>query len=631
MSSHKSVLTKYQESSAKLKAKRLLRSFYSSEIAIFIAMTSEYSFGHTLNAVLLSITALAILPVKHFVDKGKLVGSATYFLVILTISISVLMLHAEGVKDVAILGYPVILIFSAIVANRMLFITLLTIMVCNILLITYGNVTGIFVNNVLPINYSDGVIALCVIIVSAYTTWIWSNDHRKLSDQLQQEYANAVASQKLVRYAAQHDGLTGLPNRVLAADRFHQAIAMASRSKTNIALLYIDLDNFKIVNDSLGHEAGDRYLKLLATRLTNVVRDVDTVCRQGGDEFLIILNEIKDYEHVIAVAEKLITELSRKISVSSTDFDGSGSIGIAMWPDDGKDYETLLKKADMAMYHAKDSGKNNFQFYDEKLNENLLDYLKLVTELKVALKENQFELFYQPKLSISDENIIGAEALIRWRHPERGLIFPDNFIPAAEKSGLIVDIGTWVLNKACEQSKGWQQLGYENVSVAINVSPIQFMYGDVYKDVKDAINKYDITPEKLELEITESLLLDESDSLKNTVKNLNDLSVRLSIDDFGTGYSNLKYLKLFHISSIKIDQSFIRTLDHDTQDRSIVRAIIQMAQSLNMDVIAEGVENEEIRDILRQNECNFAQGYLWSKPLPINELEGFLQESSSSI
>lgn len=631
MSPHKSTITKYEVSSAAIKAKRLVQALYSAEIAIIVSLLAEYSFGHTLNASLLLMTGLVLLPVKYYVDKGKVVGSATYFLTILTLSLSALMLQAEGLKDMAILGYPVILIYSVMVGNRKVFLTLLTMMVCNILFIIYGNVTGNFVTPVLPVNYSDGIVALSVLLVSAYSTWVWSNDHRQLSEQLQNENANAMASQRLVRHAAQHDGLTGLPNRLLAADRFQQAIAMASRSNYSIALLYIDLDNFKIVNDTLGHEVGDQYLKILANRLKNAVREADTVCRQGGDEFLILLNEIKDYEHIIAVAEKLIAELSRKVSVSSTDFDGSGSIGIAMWPEDGKDYDTLLKKADMAMYHAKDSGKNNFQFYDEKLNENLLDYLQLVSELKLALKEEQFELYFQPKVSLVNEKVIGAEALIRWHHPERGLVFPDSFISTAEKSGLIVDIGTWVIHEACKKSKNWQQSGNENLSIAVNVSPIQFMHGDVYNDVKNAIDKFDINPEKLELEITESLLLDESEMLKNTFKNLNNLSVRLSIDDFGTGYSNLRYLKLFHISLIKIDQSFIRTLDKDEQDKSIVRAIIQMAQSLNMDIVAEGVENEEIRDILRECECGFAQGYLWSKPLPIDKFQEFLQDNISSI
>jgi len=623
---HNQQLSEYDTNAPLFKAKRLIQLYYIAEVGIFISMLAEYSLGHRINSLMLLITGLILLPLKFFVNKGKVIASATFFLVIVTLSMSLLLINGEGIKDIATLTFPVILIFSVMVGNHRLFTFLFVLMTSTILFVTFSNVSGYYVNEVIPVSYADGIIALCILSASAHSTWVWSKDRHNLFVQLVNENANARASQKLVRHAAHHDGLTSLPNRLLAADRFSQAVALASRSKFSIALMYIDLDNFKIVNDSLGHEAGDEYLKIQASRLKNAVREVDTVCRQGGDEFLILLNEIKDYEDVIAIAEKIIFELSQRISVSSTDFEGSGSIGIAMWPTDGKDYDTLLKKADMAMYHAKDTGKNNFQFYDEKLNDNLLEYLQLVAELKIALQENQFELFYQPKLSLGSEKVIGAEALLRWRHPERGLIFPNDFIPAAEQSGLIVDIGKWVIGEACATSKQWQQSGFKDVSIAVNVSPIQFMYGDVYNYVKAAIEKYNYSADKLELEITESLLLDESEELKRTFKKLNQLNVNLSIDDFGTGYSNLKYLKLFHISLIKIDQSFVRNLDTDNQDQSIVKAIIQMAKSLNMHVVAEGVENVEILDYLKQNHCDFAQGYLWAKPISISEFKEFLNK-----
>jgi len=442
---------------------------------------------------------------------------------------------------------------------------------------------------------------------------------------LLEENANALASQQQVEHVAHHDNLTGLPNRLLAVDRFAQAIAIAGRKNFKVALMFIDLDNFKLVNDTLGHEAGDQYLIQLASRLKKSVREVDTVCRFGGDEFLIVLNEIQSYEHIIRVADNLIKKISHAITVNSVEFEASGSIGISIWPDDGNEYDLILRNADMAMYHAKDTGKNNFQFYNDKLNQNLLEHIQLVSDLKVALNESQFELYFQPKISFTTGKVIGAEALIRWHHPERGIVPPDIFIPIAEKSGMIADIGSWVLGEACKKCKNWQDAGFKDVSVAVNVSPIQFMHSDIYSVVKAVLEQNDFCAKHLELEITESLLLDESTELINTFKNLNKLKVKLSIDDFGTGYSNLKYLKLFHISLIKIDKSFIFTLDKNTQDKSIVSAIIQMAHSLGMEVVAEGVEEKVVCDFLKQDDCDYGQGYYWAKPLPEKKFIDYLK------
>ncbi len=432
------------------------------------------------------------------------------------------------------------------------------------------------------------------------------------------------ASERRIQQLAYHDLLTGLPNRLLMRDRFRQAIAHAERTHTRVALLFLDLDNFKHVNDSLGHASGDALLQDVAKRLEHCIRETDTISRQGGDEFLIILRDLPDTEALPPILPKLLERLSEPFHTAGRELSTSVSMGISVFPRDGRDFESLLKKADMAMYRAKDAGRNTFRFFDESMNAEADEHLVMQNGLRRALERNEFVLHFQPKIDLLTQRVVGAEALIRWAHPTLGMVAPARFIPVAEESGLIVQIGAWVIREACREAVAWSALGHKHLSVAVNLSAIQFKRGDVEQTVRDSLADSGLEPARLELELTESILVQNVEGVLATVQRLKQLGVKMSIDDFGTGYSSLSYLKRFDIDTLKIDQSFVRDLATDADDEAIVRAIIQMAHSLSLAVIAEGVETDEILKKLIDFGCDEAQGYLFSKPLPSQAFAQFM-------
>ncbi len=424
------------------------------------------------------------------------------------------------------------------------------------------------------------------------------------------------SSQARIEYMSHHDALTGLPNRLLFRERFDLALAYAQRTGNKVALLCIDVDRFKAINDSLGHAVGDDLLRSVAKRLRDCIRDTDTLSRQGGDEFLVVLGAMKDDEAASQVADKMMAAVARPFQVQSHELSISLSVGIAVYPSDGSDYETLLKMADTAMYHAKETGRNAYRFFDQRMNSNAAERLETANGLRRALARNEFRLHYQPQVDIASGRVIGVEALIRWQNPEAGLISPAQFIPVAEDSGLIVPIGEWVINEACRQAIAWQAAGGPEITVAVNLSAIQFRRGDIEQTVMGALARSGLDPRCLELELTESLLLSDTDHVLATVHRLKALGIRLSIDDFGTGYSSLAYLKRFAVDRLKIDQSFVRDMSTDPDAASIVRAIIQMARSLNLKTVSEGVEDERLLDYLRVLHCDEAQGYFFARPMP---------------
>ncbi len=438
-------------------------------------------------------------------------------------------------------------------------------------------------------------------------------------------------SRREIEFLAYHDVLTGLPNQLLVKDRLTHAIAHAARSNAKVALLFLDLDNFKAINDSLGHPVGDALLKAVANRLRDCVRDTDTISRQGGDEFLITLPEVWVVDDIAAFAEKLLEKLSGAFTIETHELSTSVSIGIALYPDDSQDFDTLLKKADTAMYEAKDAGRNTYRFFNERMNIEASEYLRIRNGLRRALENGEFVLYYQPQIDLGSGAVIGAEALIRWRHPELGLVPPGRFIPIAEDSGLIVPIGEWVLHEACWQVAAWQAAGLPDLTVAVNLSAVQFKRGDVERTVTGALKESAIDPAFLELELTESILIKDTESVLATVRRLKALGVKLSIDDFGTGYSSLSYLKRFNVDKLKIDQSFIRDLAVDPENEAIVRAVIQMARSLNLRTVAEGVEAENILDSLRSYGCDEAQGYYFARPLPAVEFERYVTAQRAAV
>jgi diguanylate cyclase (GGDEF)-like protein/PAS domain S-box-containing protein len=427
------------------------------------------------------------------------------------------------------------------------------------------------------------------------------------------------AAEAKIAFLAHHDPLTGLPNRLLLKDRMQQAMVHAERSGNKVALLFVDLDRFKAVNDSFGHPAGDALLRDAAQRLLACVRDSDTISRHGGDEFLVVLTDLQNSEVPAQIAGKIMAALCEPFHIEADEATISASVGIAVYPEDGTGFDELLKKADTAMYHAKESGRNAFRFYTGRMNADAQERLDLHSRLRRALERNEFVLYYQPLVDLKSGRILGGEALVRWQSPEQGLVAPGRFIPAAEHSGLIVPLGEWVLHEACRELAHWHAIGAPWLLMAVNISPIQFRRGDVEETVLRALAASGAPPSALELELTESILIDGAEQVLATIRRLQGLGVKLAIDDFGTGYSSLAYLKRFAVDKLKIDQSFVRDIVTDQDDAAIVRAVIQMARSLGLHVLAEGVETEAVAVELRAMNCDLVQGYHFGRPMPAAE------------
>jgi len=431
------------------------------------------------------------------------------------------------------------------------------------------------------------------------------------------------ASEQRIHRLAYYDALTHLPNRTLFQDRLHTALQAAERQKSWVVLMFLDLDRFKPINDSLGHAAGDRMLKDMATRLLGCVDDDDTVARMGGDEFTLLLqpraNRQIALNRAIHVAEQILASLVKPFVLEGREFFVTASIGIALSPQDGNELSQLMKNADTAMYHAKERGKNNFQFYQADMNASALERLELESDLRHALEQNEFVLYYQPQFSGDGKRLTGAEALLRWRHPRRGLVPPGDFIPVLEELGLVVDVGDWVISEACRQLKNWHQTKVRVPKVSVNISARQFSDGQLGTRIATILKETGLPPACLELELTESILMREVCEAMQILDGLKNLGLSIAVDDFGTGYSSLNYLKQFPIDVLKIDRTFVDGLPSGEQDAQIARAIIAMAHSLNLAVIAEGVETQEQLDFLREHGCDEVQGYLFGRPMPANK------------
>ncbi|MCU6501762.1 EAL domain-containing protein [Rugamonas sp. A1-17] len=434
-----------------------------------------------------------------------------------------------------------------------------------------------------------------------------------------------------MQHLAHHDTLTGLPNRGLIADRLELTIAQASRGGGSVLVAFIDLDGFKLVNDGLGHNAGDELLKVVAARMSACLRAGDTVGRFGGDEFVLLLNEPRNGEDAAPVLERVREAVLESIDVGGQEVQVSCSIGVAVYPNDGADAGTLLMHADAAMYRAKDMGKNNCQFYTREMNASIEEKLVLLEGLRGALDDGQFRLVYQPKVDLRTGRIFGVEALVRWEHPEHGCVGPDRFIPLAEESGMIVALGEWVLRTACRQNRAWQEAGLAPLRMAVNVSPRQFEEQGLVPRVALALADSGLAPEWLELEVTEGVIMRDLHQAVAKMGELRAMGVSLSIDDFGTGYSSLSALKSFPISTLKIDKSFVRDLGISEGDQAVASSIIDLAHRLHLRVIAEGVETEQQCAFLRQNGCDEMQGYLFSRPLPPEQLRLLLVEQAAPI
>jgi diguanylate cyclase (GGDEF)-like protein/PAS domain S-box-containing protein len=434
--------------------------------------------------------------------------------------------------------------------------------------------------------------------------------------------AKAMADE--IAHSAEHDFLTGLPNRLLLNDRLCQAIAMAQRTSTKAAVLFMDLDGFKHINDSLGHPAGDKLLQCVANRLRDCVRAPDTVSRQGGDEFVVLLQGVKRPEDAAIAAKRLLNSLAETFYMDQHNLHITTSIGLSLYPDDGLDAETLIKNADTAMYQAKENGRQGFQFFKPEMNVRAVERQSIEEDLRRALERKEFMLHYQPKVNLATGTMTGAEALLRWMHPGRGLISPAQFIPIAEDSGLILPIGAWVLREACMQAQIWAEAGLHIGTIAVNVSAIEFRNENFLEGLFATLSDTGLNPRSLELEVTESVLMRNAEFAASILHRLREMGVRVALDDFGTGYSSLSYLRKFPLDSLKIDQSFVRQIADTPDETTIVSAIISLGQSLNLRVVAEGVETPEELAFLRARACDEAQGYYFGRPVSAEQFATLL-------
>jgi diguanylate cyclase (GGDEF)-like protein len=437
-------------------------------------------------------------------------------------------------------------------------------------------------------------------------------------------------SEKRIHDLAFYDHLTSLPNRALFQDRFTSALANAKRDSTKVALLFVDLDRFKTINDSLGHNAGDLLLNEVARRFTSIVKSTDTVSRQGGDEFTLILTDLENEEQAAHTAEKLIEVLSDPLKIENHDVYIGASIGISLYPNDSNDSASLIKYADVAMYSAKRKGGDNYQFYTDDMNARVVERMTVELNLRSALKRDELIVYYQPKVDLSSGKIISAECLVRWNSCELGLVSPARFIPIAEETGLIGMIDEWVLRTACKQNKIWQENGFPENSIAVNVTTKE-LSKKLILTIKSALKNSGMKSKYLEIEITESGIMEVEESVLSIIDEIKELGVKISVDDFGTGYSSLSRLKDLPIDCLKIDQSFIRNLINDERDAAIVSSIIAIGHNLGLKVIAEGVENEQTAKFLREEKCDEFQGYLASPPLPGDQFIEYLSKLNSGI
>jgi diguanylate cyclase (GGDEF)-like protein len=427
-----------------------------------------------------------------------------------------------------------------------------------------------------------------------------------------------------LQYQATHDSLTGLPNRVLLRDRMTNLIERSNRDNKKFAVFFLDLDRFKLINDSLSHEAGDNVLREVTRRIRSAIRKEDTLARIGGDEFVILIGNIHDKNYLIAFSNKVLSVFDNPFILNEHEIMLTTSIGISIYPDDNTSIDGLLKNADAAMYFAKEKGRNLSEFYTDDLNKKNIDYLMRESELRQAIINNEFCLFYQPQFDLDTEELVSVEALARWMHPKKGLILPMDFIPLAEESGLIVAIGEWVLNTACKQAKAWHDAGFYPTRIAINVTTKQFRMTNLVKSVKTALEESKLNPKYLELELTENMLINDIQIVK-TIHELKTLGIQIALDDFGTGFSNLSYLREIPIDRIKIDQSYVQNIDSGRGDDVIIQAIIAMAKNLNLEVLAEGVETQNQIDFLKRAKCGGVQGFYFSRPLSTMACEALLK------
>lgn len=609
-----------------LRSKRLLQ--ITSLTLMGLLLAAFVATGHTQMTVLAGCVVLVLA--GWFAHQQQPAIAANILLWALTVMLSVLAWKSGGVRDMAVLGYPGVLIFAAILGNVRLFAGLLIFIVGYCSLMAGLTIVGVFQPFLPEVEFKHLVFTDVILLITGFSAYLLLRDQRRLMRGLREENQRVRNSQKTIARLASQDQLTGLSNRRFAEESYACLYQRCLRDEHPLAVFFLDLDSFKPVNDSLGHAAGDLLLQQLAGRLQALSRPEDVLCRFGGDEFLLMAALNGGDDQLARIAQGIKAAATTPFFIMQTQIEISGSVGIALALEHGTEFNTLCKYADLAMYQAKHEGRSVYRIYNDDMGRANIDKFNLMTQIRQALKDKQFRLFYQPKIDIRSGRICGVEALIRWPQTDGSFIAPDEFIPLAESSGVIADIGHWVLQEACEACMRWRRAGHSHVGVAVNLSYVQFRDGSLERSVQQVLRQSGLASSALELELTESMLIGEGDDINRQLRAIHHMGVSFSIDDFGTGYSNLGYLRRFNASRLKIDKSFITDLGVSQRDEPLVRAIIQMAASLGLYSVAEGVEDEATLNLLRQLGCDEAQGYYWSKALPEHELIAWLKQHDAS-
>ncbi len=596
-------------------------------LAAFLAVTLiNLAYARYINASL-DLGNIALLLLAYWWNQhGRLLRAAWLMIVGLLLGLTALMMGSgQGMFDEAAMAYPTLLVFAGLFGSKRLLQVLSVLMVVSFLLLFALDRNGILLSVPLPMSGVRVFNFSLIIVVSGFLVWLMVSDLRRVMVDLENEKQALQASHAQIEYLALRDSLTGLPNRVSAKAHLGTVLKSAHGSDRHVAVLLLDLDNFKTINDSLGHVAGDALLCQVADALGLCVGKSGVVARASGDEFFILLDDLQDEAAVTNVVTQLFRTLEQPFTLNGLDVWVTASIGIAMAPQDGNEASTLLKHADLAMYRAKESGRNTFLRFDASMSKGAQEHLRIASHLRHAMTLGQLQLHYQPQFELLSGRIVGAEALLRWQHPEWGMLPPAQFIPIAERSGLIHALGEYVLRQACKDARRWRDLGLLDINVAVNVSPLQFQRGDIEAVITSALADAMLPASTLELELTESSLLADAHHLSNILQRLRGTGIHITIDDFGTGYSNLGYLRRFAVHRLKVDQSFVRRMCSSTHDEGLVRAIIEMAHRLDLQVVAEGVEDAATLARLTAFGCEFGQGFHWSPALPMADFVAFVR------
>ncbi|HJS14597.1 MAG TPA: EAL domain-containing protein [Rheinheimera sp.] len=586
-----------------------------------VAVLCGALFSGPLSTAILLVAAVALVSTLLLLQQGKIRFATGSLLWLLTLMISSLISINLGIFDLMLLGYPLVLAYAAMYSGRRFYILLFGFILLFCSTLALATLYGWLEFSQPKPTFNSFITLNILLLVSGLTMRLIARDTKDVLLQLKQENERVVASQLEIQRLAQHDPLTGLVNRTQCELGFRRAIANSSQQ--SVALLFIDLDNFKPINDALGHQAGDEVLQKLASLLQQQLSEQDVLSRFGGDEFVVILSQWQDSAQLEQRICNLLQSCQQEFLVQQHKIQLSASIGVTLSPADGTDFHLLCKKADTAMYQAKKMGRNRFCWYHSEMEQQQLDKFNLMMRLRVAVKQQLFTVAYQPTYDLKTNTISGAEALLRWTDAELGVIPPDVFIPLAEETGLIQELGLFVLQRACAQAMVWQKSGFA-LGIAVNISAMQFKQADLPKVVTQVLNDTGLAAHLLELELTESVLIDDTALVKQQIDQLSALGVRFAIDDFGTGYSNLGYLSQFSLSSLKIDRSFVARIRQNDKDLALVNGIIQLATSLGLHTVAEGVEDNQSLVLLQQAGCSCAQGYLWSKAVSPQEFESLL-------